>query len=780
MNISERYWKWKRAFNKKKELIGRIISITLTVVLVVLVAYAAYNIYQSDARRREIANQDKDKSTITAIKKYDYGAPGFNKVAENDKLILSADFTTGEICVTEKTSGMNWYSNPQDRADDQLATLKSRVNSQMHIKFVNLEKGIKVEYDNYGGSITKGRMEHKLIDNGIRFTFGFPVANVYIPVQYTLTEDGFQAEIVASEITGVGYNPFLVESIALLPYFGAGGLNDNGYLFIPDGSGALIEFNNEKQARLAYEEPVYGANPTLTKLDQETVREKVALPVFGAKVNDHAFFAVITSGDTSSTISATTSKKDSSYNHVYANAVLREYTLKFNERNSSSHVESHTIDYSELQTEDANYAVRYFFLEGDKANYTGMSNLYKDYLEKNNLLKKSDLANEKYTVLDIVGAVSIKKFVLGVKRPVVTALTTYNEVCEMVKELKVQGVDNIIVNYIGAMNSGLNNKMYHKVATESVLGSKKDFQNMVNYLKQEGVLLFMESNPVDMYENGNGYNEKKDTAKTFFDKYAFQYKYDLDLGTQIKDSRWHLLRPALATELAEKFAGSLQEWNLENVSFTRLGDTLYSDYNDDEGRYTSKKNTLKMLEDSFKNINKTTKYLMVHGGNAYCAPYADVITDVSDSYSNFDMEDKIVPFYQMTFQDNTLITSNGINTTVDYEQAFLKALETGCSLKYNLIYGDVSQLVGTDYNTMVSYSYDYWKKLVAEQYAEMQKAVGQLAGKEIIGHEFLTDDVTLTRYESAEVIVNYGTEAYTHNGQEIAARDYLILSGGAK
>ena len=40
--------------------------------------------------------------------------------------------------------------------------------------------------------------------------------------------------------------------------------------------------------------------------------------------------------------------------------------------------------------------------------------------------------------------------------------------------------------------------------------------------------------------------------------------------------------------------------------------------------------------------------------------------------------------------------------------------------------------------------------------------------------------VTLTAYESGSVIVNYRNEAYTYEGQEIAARSYLILSGGAK
>ena len=63
-------------------------------------------------------------------------------------------------------------------------------------------------------------------------------------------------------------------------------------------------------------------------------------------------------------------------------------------------------------------------------------------------------------------------------------LTTYNDVVEIVKELKGKGVDNLIVNYIGAMNSGLNNKIYDKVKVESVLGSKKEFKAMIEFISK--------------------------------------------------------------------------------------------------------------------------------------------------------------------------------------------------------------------------------------------------------------------------------------------------------
>ena len=779
MNIVDLYWKWKRAIRKRRESIARVITVSLIVLLVAVIGYATFTIIRDDAHREAIANQDKDKTTIKATKKYDYGEPGFQKVAENDKLILSADFTTAEIEITEKATGMKWYSNPQNRSEDTVAAIKTRLDSQIHVTFLDLAKGVFMDMDNAGGSIKKGRMESQKIENGVKFIFGFPTANVYIPVQYTLTEDGFLAEIVTSEIKGVGSNPYAVETVSLLPYFGAGGVEDEGYLFVPDGSGALINYNNGKHYNQGYSAMVYGNNPTIEKTEAGTVKERISMPVFGAKTNDHAFFGIIVAGEGCSEISATTSKNDSSYNHVYPSAVLREYSILYKKGDSNANKSSYTIDYSDDLMDGANYAVRYFFLEGEKANYVGMSELYRDYLTKNGMLKDSELADKKHTVVDLVGAVSIKKYVMGVKKPVVTALTTYNEVCEIVKELKAQGVENLVINYIGALNSGLNNKTYNTVAPESVLGTKKEFKAMIEFLEKEGVLLFLESNPVDLYEDGNGLTENGESTKTFFDHYAFQYNFELDKGTQIATSRWHLLRPHLLAGVTEGFAKSAADWKVSNVSLARLGEVLYSYYYKDPN-YASRTQGLKLWAEAMKAVDDNANYVMMHGGNVYCAPYTDVITDVSDSHSDFDMQDDAIPFYQLTFQSSKLLTSGGINTTVDYEYAFLKALETGSSLKFNLIYGDVSQLVGTDYNTMVSYSYDYWKTTLVEKSLEMQKAIAQFAGQNVIRHEILDEDVTLTSYESGNIIVNYRNEAYTYQGQEIGARDYLVIPGGAK
>jgi ribulose 1,5-bisphosphate carboxylase large subunit-like protein len=119
--------------------------------------------------------------------------------------------------------------------------------------------------------------------------------------------------------------------------------------------------------------------------------------------------------------------------------------------------------------------------------------------------------------------------------------------------------------------------------------------------------------------------------------------------------------------------------------------------------------------------------------------------------------------------------------SVDYERELLKVLENGGNLKYNLIYGDVDQLVGTEYDDMVSYSYKRWKERVVEHYKALQDVSAQFAGKDIIGHTTIAEDVTETVYENGKVIVNYRDDAYTTaEGVEIPAKQYKVVLGGAK
>ena len=88
------------------------------------------------------------------------------------------------------------------------------------------------------GSVNRSGVSVEPINQGIRVIYDFPRDHITIPVEYTLQEDFLEARIVTDEIVE-GEDSF-VASISLLPYFGAGSQDDEGYMLVPDGSGSLI------------------------------------------------------------------------------------------------------------------------------------------------------------------------------------------------------------------------------------------------------------------------------------------------------------------------------------------------------------------------------------------------------------------------------------------------------------------------------------------------------------------------------------------------------------
>ena len=47
-------------------------------------------------------------------------------------------------------------------------------------------------------------------------------------------------------------------TVNVLPYFGAGTTNEEGYLLVPEGGGSIINFNNGKTAQSSYYSNLYG------------------------------------------------------------------------------------------------------------------------------------------------------------------------------------------------------------------------------------------------------------------------------------------------------------------------------------------------------------------------------------------------------------------------------------------------------------------------------------------------------------------------------------------
>lgn len=115
-----------------------------------------------------------------------------------------------------------------------------------------------------------------------------------VPLVYTLTDKGMRVTVSAGEITGP--EDFPVASISLLEFFGAAQDDTEGYMVLPDGSGALLRYGSPAQIGSdSYSKFVYGADAAAYTMTQDP-GQPVTLPVFGAVQGTDGYIAAIHAG----------------------------------------------------------------------------------------------------------------------------------------------------------------------------------------------------------------------------------------------------------------------------------------------------------------------------------------------------------------------------------------------------------------------------------------------------------------------------------------------------
>lgn len=77
-----------------------------------------------------------------------------------------------------------------------------------------------------------------------------------VGIEYTLTDDGLKVTLPANSIKEQG--SFQIASIEILPYMTTAKRGNEGYMVIPDGSGAVMNFDNDKLEYGAYSKRVFG------------------------------------------------------------------------------------------------------------------------------------------------------------------------------------------------------------------------------------------------------------------------------------------------------------------------------------------------------------------------------------------------------------------------------------------------------------------------------------------------------------------------------------------
>ena len=598
--------------------------------------------------------------------------------------------------------------------------------------------------------------------------------SISISIHYTLTEDGFRATIPCESIDTLG-NASLTR-IRLLPYYETTSPEENGYMLLPDGSGALINSNNNRLELKDVEIPIYGEDISVNTTKKTEYTERATMRVFGIKRNSSGSFAVIEDGDAIATVYCELAGRTIPSNTIYAGFLLRPY--EFITLDSVSSKTSYNI-YSE-NIYDGNITVRYFLLDSKNSNYSDMATIYRNYLLDNKLLSKSK--NIGYPLaIEFLGAIGKKMNFIGISYNKTYPLTDFNTASFIINELKTLTSQDLQIKYTGWVNGGLVQRYPSKLKLVSALGSKSDFTNFNKMLSDFGIDCYygislqainesLINTRINIFKNSAKCLYKDLSTKKLFNLATMLTRTEKSFVTNQNEPHSYLLSPTKLDKVNTKFNKNLSKLNINNVYYEDFGSMLYSDFSDDN--YTNRQQSKVTIEKLLAN----QKNYAVSTGDIYTLKNAKHIYDIPLYNSGKLMYDREIPFTQMVLHGCVNYSGNSINLSDNSEKALLRSVETGAVLSYTFATDNTDQLKNSDFSHYYSLDYNVWKEEISKNYNSISIIQESLSSENIIKHSYLTDEVTCTEYSNGtKVIVNYSDSPYKFNGEKISAKGYLYF-----
>ena len=690
----------------------------------------------------------------------------FVKVAENESYQLSANPAKGWISLTEKESGNTWYSLPEELMQEERIAGSQNIQlaSLAVIRFANRDDNTTLQ-DSMTQCINKGNFAVQMTDNGIRFDLYFESAGFLIPVEISLTDRGMKASVIVSEIQEAS-SAMKLTGITLLPGFAAAKEGNEGFLFLPDGSGMTVPFAS---GNVNWTARVYGSDSAVVQTTKTKEEPKVLLPVFGVNESDKAIFSIITEGDARSRIRSVLPTSKSPYASVASELVFRESILV--------DVSQKTFEYTQVNmfepahTALPSYTVEYIPCEN--ASLVGMAEVYRTYLQEDlNLTPQSDPTPALQT--EFFGSISVKESVLGIPLERTKAITSFLAAKEQIDSFKKAGFSDLTCLYTNWAKGGSNSRLTVDVKAANVLGGKRGLQELLSHAADQKVNLYLDLNLTHMGSSQPGYSSRYDAAQSVKKEPAIQYEYLMSTFQINKNAELtFLLSPGKILDAAKQSAGNLSSFAPAGWAPSSLGNTIYSDFGSDS---LDRGAAEEIYIQSLSILQEKSGSLLLKAPGGYALPYASVIQDAPITTSGSLAQGNAVPFYTMALRGFLPMSTPAINNKQSENQTLLAAFECGVGLKVLLGEENVHLLPQAGLSALSGMEAERWMDEAARQAGQLVPYLQAVGNSYVTEYEVLAEGVRKTVFANGVgVIVNYTQEDVTTADGVVPAGSYLPI-----
>ena len=688
---------------------------------------------------------------------------GHSLIAENDHYALYMNEEYLSIIVQDKATGAYMESAVSYDDNKNNATWSAAMRSALVLTVIY---GITdtQQADLINDEVTK---DITYTDNGFSAKVYWSKYKFGMTLEVELTEDGVIASVPDESIVEDGEDYF-IGTISVYPYLGHSYLDQKeGYMFIPDGNGALIYLEDkEGRFRSGFTSMIYGDDPGFARQsvsnlwqDHNIINDanKVIAPVFGMAHTSEgiAYLAVVEKGAERASIIANPNGANVDYNRIYARFTERVVFTQDNGNNSSSAYQT-----AETGRSHSDLQVHWIFLAGDDANYCGMANAYRAYLlERGDLVPSAD--NSYNTRVDFLGS-DRESWVVGTSAVV---MTTTDDIREIYEDLKKEGVTDLFSVYKGWQKGGIYNLPIGSYKADSKIGGTGDLTSLMEEAENAGIQFYLYNdalrlNPV---ESSSVFNVVKQINRRRFSESTYKDVYEEFL----------YLIPSRTGTLLGQFVNSCTKKGVNNLALAGITNTLYSNYYDNV--FYSRHNTAEEYDKIFGQIAGQTD-LVMEQPFAYLWKYTDAFLDMPLYTSNYMYEDESIPFMSIVLKGVMPMYSEYVNFEANKQEFFLKMVETGTFPSFYITKESSSDLVNTNSSDIYSSQYDVYRDTMIAYARELAEINAKVEGAYIVGHEIRENNVTVVTYgNGVKIYLNYGSSAVQTDGYTIEGMSIKVV-----
>lgn len=716
--------------------------------------------------------EDQTKVELPSDYETELMIKGFKFVSETDRLELYVKESYFNLAVYDKQSGYLWYSvNPNYLRYMLSGTSRFFVESGVIIEYYNMDNISIDDSKSYlSGPKYNVNKVYEYTDNGLIAHIEFADLGISFDVEVSINGDSLKVHLPIASLTeedvektmlnldGTTYQKvtqYRLKSVYLFPYFGSNNFEINGYSLIPDGSGALVRYNEER-SNTAYIKRIYGVDEGVSRYRDETssyyIRDEfsASLPIFGVNhgYEQAAFLAVVSEGDGYSEIHSYPYGYNSyPFNTTFAKFIVRErYTIQ---------TSSNTADSFQMINPDpypTDFTVDYYFLANQASSYSGMASKYREVLGLN-----QEVSDYK-TSLTIIG-MDYKNGLFGKD---FIKMTDYQDLIAIVNELNLLGLDLELI-YQAWNQGGYYDNTQAKPKVAKLLGGKDDFTELGEVLAMKGLDIYYLTNPLISYDQSLGKQIIRKTTLSIFETNEGR--------TSLFRSSYYT-NPANVADSVLKYQKNYEQLKIQALALATIGDTLFT------YRYNSvnyyRQDMITIIRDE---LNALADYkIALYQPNAYLYEYLDSYLYAPVESNKYAYVTDSIPFIQLVLAGSVNLSSEYINYVSDYDLMALRLIEYGTAPAFLITKESTHNLRYTNSEYIYTSEYDLWKETILNISEKTQEALSEVIGLKMLSHRYIDAGLAEVVYENNIVIyVNYNSETYSIGGQTINGNDYLVV-----